>query len=387
MAVDEVRWSVEEVLPILREVSLFEGLSEEDLERIAEIARGTMAEEGEVLFEEGESGDTFYVVFDGAVEILEEGVESEERLSVRRAGEGFGEMALIDDSPRSATARVAAPTRLIVLDRESFRSLLDEDRLATRMLEVLARALRARNVRFAARTGGAPSRYDASELSRLLQRGILPRNAPKVVGYDIAAGTSLEDDGEGRTAWDAISLESGEIALVSLLVRGDGFPPAHHLAVARALLREVARSGATARNLLERVNEGIADASVEGLSQYVECGMLVPADGTVVWSGAGRTPAAVLRHDGNYVELQSHGPPLGMMGGFRYGIQRLEMEPGDVALVLSEASRGLFRGAADLVATLEGKPVGEVVSTVHRALRKARGGDVPETSVLFARRT
>ncbi|MFP3947214.1 MAG: PP2C family protein-serine/threonine phosphatase [Longimicrobiales bacterium] len=387
MAVDEVEWSVEEVLPLLREVSLFEGLAEDDLRRLAEIARGTTVEEGEVLFEEGEAGDAFHVVFEGAVEILKEGAAGEEKLAVRRAGEGFGEMALIDDSPRSATARAVAPTRLILIDRENFRTLLDQDRLATRMLEVLARALRALNVRFAAQERSEASGYDMREGSRLLQRGLLPRNAPKVAGYDIAAGTSLEDDGDGRTAWDAIHLEGGDTALVSLLVRGDGFPPAHFLAVARALLRQVARSGATARNLLERANEGMADAAVEGMSQSVECGLLVPTDRTVIWSGAGRTPAAVLRHDGNYMELGSHGPPLGMMGGFRYGIQRIEMQQGDVALVLSEASKGLFRGAADLVATLEGKPVREVVETIHRALRKARGGDVPETSVLFARKT
>lgn len=387
MAVEEVGWSVDEVLPVLREVSLFEGLPEEDLRKLAGIARGATAEEGEVLFEEGEAGDAFYVVLDGAVEILKEAVEGSEKLAVRRDGEGFGEMALIDDSPRSATARAVGRTRLILIDRESFGDLLYEDRLASRMLEVLARALRALNVRFAAKEGGGSAGYDMGEVSRLLQRGLLPRNAPKVAGYDIAAGTSLEDDGEGRTVWDAIPLDGGRTALVALLARGDGFPPAHHLAVARALLREVARSGATARNLLERANEGIADAAVEGMSQYVECGLLVPTDDEVIWSGAGRMPAAVLRHDGNYVELKSHGPPLGMMGGFRYGIERLEMEAGDVALVLSEASKGLFRGAADLVATLEGKPVREVVATVHRALRKARGGDVPETSVLFARRT
>lgn len=114
--------------------------------------------------------------------------------------------------------------------------------------------------------------------------------------------------------------------------------------------------------------------------------MLVVSDGEVVWTGAGRPAGAVLRRDGNYEELSSHGPPLGMMGGFRYGTDRIELGQGDVVLVLSEASRGLFRGAADLVATLQGKPVGQVVSTVHRALRKAHGSAVPETTVLYARK-
>lgn len=223
-------------------------------------------------------------------------------------------------------------------------------------------------------------------LSRRLQRGLLPRNAPKVEGYDIAAGTSLEEDGEGRTVWDAFRLSDGRTAMVSLLVKGSGLPPSYHLGVARALLRELARGEEELTELLRRVNEGIADAALEEGEQFVECGVLVPSGGEILWTGAGRSPGAVLRRDGNFEELPSHGPPLGMMGGFRYGTYRIELGAGDVALVLSEASKGLFRGAADLVATLQGKPVGDVVSTVHRALRKAHESSVPETTVLFARK-
>lgn len=382
----ETRWSVQEVLPLLRKVSLFEGLPDDDLERVASLVHGTTAEEGEILFEEGEPGDGYYVVHSGAVEIVVEGADGEEKLAVRRTGEGFGEMALIDDSPRSATARVAERAEILVIGREDFRSVLGEDTLALRMLEALAGALRALDVRFAARKRRAGAGSDAREISRTLQRGLLPRNAPKVEGYEIAAGTSLEDDGEGRTVWDTFSLTDGRPALVSLLVRGHGLPPSHYLGVARALLRELARGEARPTELLRRVNEGVADSVIHDGEYSVECGMLVLSDGEAVWTGAGRPAGAVLRRDGNFEELPSHGPPLGMMGGFRYGTERIELGQGDVVLVLSEASRGLFRGAADLVATLQGKPVGEVVSTVHRALRKAHESAVPETTVLYARK-
>lgn len=382
----ETRWSTEEVLPILREVSLFEGLSTDDLERIASIVHGETIDEGEVLFEEGEGGDAYFIVFSGAVEIVKSTAEGEEKLAVRGSGEGFGEMALIDDSPRSATARVVEPTQLIVVDRDDFRSLLGEDTLASRMLQVLARALRALNVRFTAQQRREGSGTDIWEISRLLQRGLLPRNAPGVEGYDIAAGTSLEEDGEGRTVWDSFELADGRTALVSLVVRGHGLPPSHHLAVARALFRELARGEDDLAELLRRVNEGIAESAADEMEQYVECGIVVPSGDEVLWTGAGKPPGAVLRRDGNFEELPSHGPPLGMMGGFRYGTHRIDVGPGDVVLVLSDASQGLFRGAADLVATLQGKPVGEVVSTVHRALRKAHDSAVPETTVLYARK-
>ncbi len=224
------------------------------------------------------------------------------------------------------------------------------------------------------------------EVSRSIQRRLLPRNAPKVEGYEIAAGTSLEDDGDGRSLWDVFSLGDGTTALVSLTARNGSFPRSCSLAVARALLRELARREDRLTEVLRRANEGIANSAAPGMDQVVECAIVVPSGNELLWSGAGRSPGAVLRRDGNFEELPSQGPPLGMMGGFRYGTRRVEVGPGDVILVLSEASTGLFRGAADLVVTLQGKPVGEIVSTVHRALRKT-DDEVPETTVLYARKT
>ena len=79
----------------------------------------------------------------------------------------------------------------------------------------------------------------AEEISRTIQRGLLPSEAPRIPGFDIAAGTSLVDDGPGRTLWDFFQLKDGKTGLVNLNVKGDGLPPGHYLAVARSLLREL----------------------------------------------------------------------------------------------------------------------------------------------------
>ena len=391
MRLEDQQWSPEEVKPLLRQVALFEDLGDDDLRQLISIVQKAEVEEGEVIFKEGDQGDAFYIVFQGGVELsLTRPGGEVENPALLGPGGSFGEMALLDDAPRSATARAASGSALIRLGKEDFRALLGHDSLALRILASLSRALRALDVRFAAQerlnAGRRGQGVDVSEMSRILQRGLIPLEAPRIKGFDIAAGTNLEERGAGRTIWDHAELKDGRTALINLNVLGIGLPPGHYLAVARSLLREIARDHEDLKGLLARVNSGLAAAVVEGMEQYVEAGILLPSVGGVEWAGAGRCPGAIIRRSGVFQEFSTHGPPLGMMEGFRYGTQRMELGAGDAVIVLSEASQGLFRGAADLVASLQGKPVGEIVTMVHKALRRANPEGELETSVLFARR-
>ena len=226
------------------------------------------------------------------------------------------------------------------------------------------------------------------DVSRSLRQALLPRNAPRVEGYDIGAGTMIDERGRGATVWGWLLLPDGRTALVTLDVRADGFPPAVHLATVRGVLRAVVAEGGGLDSVLVRRNTTMADCAVDEASQHVECGILVVEvdGGQVEWASAGRVPCGLIRRDGAFEELAFHGPALGMMEGFQYGSERLDMGVGDTAIVLSHASTGLFRGAADLVAQIHGKPAGEVVSTLHRGIRKAQGEVPEEISVLFVRK-
>ena len=382
---------VGEILPLLRKADIFKGLAEEELERVAGIAEGVNFEADEVIFEEGDAGDVFYVILHGAVEISMHGTGGEkEKLAVRRNGEAFGEMALLNDAPRSATAQAVGDTELIQVPRDAFDGLLGDGTLAVHMLRELSNALRALDVRFAAQkrrserlvAGGV----DPAELSRVIQRGLMPPSAPKVPGFDIAGGTNLEDYGRGQTVWGSALLADGRTAIFAMNVLGEGLPPGHHLAVAGTLVREVCRTSTDLSELMPVVNESLAAMAMEGVDQFVECGMLVAGEGSLEWVGAGRCPAAAIRRDGVFEEFSSHGPPLGMLGGFQYGTEKIELGAGDTAIVLSEATSGLFRGTADLVATLQGKPVGDVVKMVHKAVQKAHEEKAEETTVLVIRK-
>lgn len=381
-------WSEDQLIQLLGEVELFEGLPREDLARICSVVHGAVVPAGKWIFEEGEPGDAFYIVFGGAVEILKTGsAAGHERLAVRRKGDGFGEMSLLNSAPRSAGARTAEDTQLIVLRQDAFLELLGGDGLAVRLLQNFSTALRALNVRFASMERkieiAAP---DPDDVSRTLQRGMLPRSAPRLPGYDLAAGTTRESDGRGHSAWDWVNLDGGRVALLAMEVRSEGLPAAHFLGQARVAVRAAAPSALGPRDLLMGANAPMSQAQMEGVDQFVECGVVVPSADQLLWGCAGRMFAGVIRRDGTLDDLKSHGPALGVMPGFGYEDSGVGLGSGDVALILSGGSQGLFRGAADLVAQVHGKPAGEVVATVQKAIRKSQGEDAEEISILYVRR-
>lgn len=131
---------------ILRQIPLFADLAPRHIERLSSIGTEEKHNTGAVLFSEGEAGEKFYLILDGAVRISRQ-VPSvgEEALAVLNAGSFFGEMALIDDAPRSADARVHEDCRLFVLKKDDMEDLLFVDRdLAYDFLWSFVRTLTAR---------------------------------------------------------------------------------------------------------------------------------------------------------------------------------------------------------------------------------------------------
>ncbi|MCK4395133.1 cyclic nucleotide-binding domain-containing protein [candidate division WOR-3 bacterium] len=121
---------------ILKKIYLFQYLDDNELEHILNIASAKIYKEEGVIFNEGEKGDAFYVVLKGSVRIstVVPGV-GEEALAVLKKGNYFGEMALIDNAPRSAAAVANEDTVLLKITDANFRNLLVNDRkLAYKLL-------------------------------------------------------------------------------------------------------------------------------------------------------------------------------------------------------------------------------------------------------------
>lgn len=99
---------------------------------------------GEYIFQEGELGRDMYIVHQGQVEILQRlGGEKEQRLGVLEKGDFFGEMAILEDMPRTASARALTDCTVVRVDAATFDQMLrGNPEIAVRMLRKLSRRLR-----------------------------------------------------------------------------------------------------------------------------------------------------------------------------------------------------------------------------------------------------
>jgi CRP/FNR family transcriptional regulator, cyclic AMP receptor protein len=118
----------------------FQGLSRNELLEIAKVTEDLEVDAGKVLTREGQSGSEFFVIVDGDVSVTKDGNE------IRTLGPGdfFGEIALLEDTPRTATVTAKTPLRFFVLTRQAFRSMLaHQPELEQKVLTALEERVRA----------------------------------------------------------------------------------------------------------------------------------------------------------------------------------------------------------------------------------------------------
>ena len=108
----------------LRKIPLFADLPDDDLERLCQMADEVTLEAGQSLFAEGDHGDRAYIIREGEIEIFKATAGRQVLLAVRQPGEVIGEVSLLQDSPRTATARARTAAALITIRQDQLGRLL-----------------------------------------------------------------------------------------------------------------------------------------------------------------------------------------------------------------------------------------------------------------------
>ena len=126
-------------LDLLRSVPLFAGLDDADIRRLGELVDEVDLPAGRVLMTQGEHGSELVIVIDGMASVVRDG----QALDDCGPGSILGEISLLDGGPRTATVTLTEPSRLLILGRRAFHSLMDEfPEVRLRILETVAHRVR-----------------------------------------------------------------------------------------------------------------------------------------------------------------------------------------------------------------------------------------------------
>ncbi len=131
----------------LKRVYFFKDLEDEDVGLVAKACTEEDHSPGDILFVEGSKADRFYIVIEGRVEVWKNFYDPKpDLLAVHGPGHFFGEMALIDELPRSATVVAKDKTRVLYLYRDDFRRLIKErSSIALSVMTAISFMLRSSN--------------------------------------------------------------------------------------------------------------------------------------------------------------------------------------------------------------------------------------------------
>jgi CRP/FNR family cyclic AMP-dependent transcriptional regulator len=132
---------------LLRSVPIFSELSDPDIASLGRLANRRKCPKDSVVFFENEEGDFFFMILEGRIKVTILGDDGREViLSLLGPGDFFGEMALLDQEPRSATAIAVEDTELLSLHRTDFQTALSDNRSITMgLIKVLTGRLRRAN--------------------------------------------------------------------------------------------------------------------------------------------------------------------------------------------------------------------------------------------------
>jgi CRP-like cAMP-binding protein len=146
-----------ENIEIFKKISLFRELSNTELIKLGNLTQKVSFHAGDVLFKRGDAGDALYLIREGEVEVLAPSPEAEEVedvVAVLKPGDLFGEMALVEGEPRSATVRARSDAKLIRIKKEYFEEMMNKEhtialKIYRRLTIILSHRLRETTERLA----------------------------------------------------------------------------------------------------------------------------------------------------------------------------------------------------------------------------------------------
>jgi len=380
------------IVRLLRAASSFAPIPEPDLRRIASSCTVDSASAGEALFAQGDAGSWAYLVLEGEVAVEVEVEADGERVTVAviRPGELVGEIAAFASTPRTATVRARSAARLLRIEQAVVRRYLaGSPETAMAIIAELGRRLQDQNSTLATLTRAAdalaagafePSMLDAlrSQATRFahfadvfermaaelltkrahaiemrtaaeIQAAMLPDGAVcrPLPGLSLAAAM-VPARHVGGDFYDHFRLDDHRLAIAVGDVSGKGVPAALFMAIAKTVLRTVARAGGSAADILAAANAALCEDNAEAMFVTLAFAIVDARTGAAEVASAGHEEIYLLSRSGRVEKVAPMGPALGLFSGARFGARAERLSPGDWIVFATDGVTEAFSATGEV---------------------------------------
>ncbi len=343
---------------ILRQA--FPGVSDSDVVALGNVATPQTYPPDHVLCHEGEIEHVFYILAEGQVAITQKLAANEKRvMAMYNPGNFFGEMALIEQKPRSAT--ITTQTRVVVLEisedvfqellsnspdlamamirrfianvRSSTRMTIDELRQRNDDLRQALDDLKAAQVELVQKE----KLEHEMEIAGEVQRSLLPSRFPALKGYSFA-GRNVPARHVGGDLYDVIKIDDDHVGLLMADVSDKSVHAALIMAVTRTLFLAHARRSLSPAEVALAVHNGLLEVSTnDDMFVTVFYGVLHGASGTLCYIRGGQDMPLLFRAAGGPPEqLNADGRFLGMWPDLKVEERTVQLQAGDLLVAFSD---------------------------------------------------
>lgn len=303
----------------------------EDISRITGIEDAQNYRAGQVIFEEGEQGECMYLVLRGEIEVSVQG----RPIDVLGPGTIFGEMALVDERPRSATVTAKTDSRLVPVDQSRFSKLVRQSpEFAIQVMGTMSVRLR----RLLEEEVQRQRMEEELKIGREIQLSLLPKDVPVVPGWEFASFYRAARE-VGGDLYDFIKVpnDQNRLAVVIADVTGKGVPAALFMASGRTAIRSEVINGKSPAAALRRTNQMILMDAQSPLLMSAFLATFHLNDGRVTYACAGHDRPLWLDDNNNSITLvEGRGIVLGVFHDIILEEKEIELNPGDFLIFYTD---------------------------------------------------
>ena len=345
----------EDKLQFLQKTELFAELPEAELKAISQIASEVAYPAGSMLFEEGDEGDSLYLIVDGKVSIIKAETEV---LFYDEKGYCLGEIALIDNKPRMATVKTVKPTQFLRITRNDFYNAMARDpRIGFGLFRVLNDKIR-RDLEIQMNAVRKEiAQEESMRFAAEVQQSLLPNQEishPRVstAGYCQPANTV------GGDYYDYLELSEDRVAIFIGDVMGHGYHSAMVAAMTKSCLQTQIRFDASVPEVMKAITR-VTEEDSQAFIYMTCCYLIIHPDNRLEYTNAGHPEMLLYRAEpdgGNNgdtepLELKSSFLPVGISlfpEPPQYYSTEVAWHPGDLLVLYSDGITEAFNPNAEM---------------------------------------